>query len=183
MTSAKVDVVNIVAVGEVEPEIDVEQVALDLDLPVSNFDPDYNATFLQFDQDGELIIMYTSGKYIIRGGNKFEETYELNELFLSKLSNLGIEINNPTIEIKNVVSVGDLETEVKLEPLAVSLGLEKTEYEPEQFPGMIYRPTESRCVLIIFASGKVVITAGTSEKEDQRVFDILKRKIDDLNFV
>ena len=72
----------------------------------------------------------------------------------------------PSYDFNHVTSVfvGDLGQEVDLSKMSILLGLESTEYEPEQFPGLIYRPPESPFVLLIFASGKVVITGGTSRR-------------------
>jgi transcription initiation factor TFIID TATA-box-binding protein len=180
MGESKVEVVNIAAVGELGIEVDVEQVAHDSELPVSNFDPEFNATFLRFEEDGEMIILYTSGKYILRGGDDFDNMYLVNDQFLSHLSELGLEISDPSLEVKNVVAVGDLGSEVNLEALMIGLGLEQAEYEPEQFPGLVYRPPEHRCVMLVFASGKVVVTGGRTESQDQEAFDHLRRKVKEV---
>jgi len=177
VTKSNIEVVNIVAVGELSSEVDIEQVANDSNLAVSNFDPRLNATFLRFNEDGELIVLYTSGKYAIRGGDEFDNLYRVNDQFLSRLNELGLEFDDCPLEIKNVVAVGDLEKEINLNTLMIGLGLEQAEYEPEQFPGLVYRPTKSRCVLLVFASGKVVITAGRTQEEDQKAFDHLKNKV------
>lgn len=69
--------------------------------------------------------------------------------------------DEPTLEVKNLVCVGEINQNLDLERIAIEAGLERVEYEPEQFPGLIYRATDSKAVHLIFASGKVVIT-GTS---------------------
>jgi transcription initiation factor TFIID TATA-box-binding protein len=174
-----VEVVNIAALGTLGGEVDIEQIVEDADLPVANFDPEYNAAFFRFEEDGELIILYTSGKYILRGGDEFEKMHEVNSQFLDFISDLGIQVDNPTLEVKNVVSVGNLERQIDLNTLTIALGLEQTEYEPEQFPGLVYRPSDSRCVLLIFASGKVVITGGRSEEEDNQAFKSLQQFLEE----
>jgi transcription initiation factor TFIID TATA-box-binding protein len=179
MSESDVEVVNIAALGTLGGEVDIEQIVEDADLPVANFDPEYNAAFFRFEEDGELIILYTSGKYILRGGDEFEKMHEVNSQFLDFISDLGIQVNNPTLEVKNVVSVGNLERQIDLNTLTIALGLEQTEYEPEQFPGLVYRPSDSRCVLLIFASGKVVITGGRSEKEDNQAFKSLQQFLEE----
>lgn len=180
MSDFEVEVVNIAAVGDLGSEVDIEQVAHDSNLPVSNYDPEFNAAFLRFEEDGELVILYTSGKYILRGGDDFDNMHEVNSRFISYLSDLGLEFSKPSFDVRNVVSVGNLERQVNLEALMIGLGLEQVEYEPEQFPGLVYRPIESRCVLLIFASGKVVVTGGRTIDEDQEAFDHLRTKLDEL---
>jgi transcription initiation factor TFIID TATA-box-binding protein len=180
MAKSEVEVVNIAAVGDLGSEVDIEQIVHDADLAVSNYDPEYNAAFFRFEEDGELVIQYVSGKYILRGDDDFENMHQVNNRYLSYLSDLGIEFGDATLEIKNVVAVGDLEREINLEALMVGLGLEQTEYEPEQFPGLVYRPSSSRCVMLVFASGKVVITGGRSEDQDQEAFSLLKREVNEI---
>lgn len=60
-----------------------------------------------------------------------------------------------------------LERPLNLSALAVGLGLEVTEYEPEKFPGLVYRPRDHECVLLVFATGRVIITGaqGISEAD------------------
>lgn len=180
MDESPIEVVNIAAVGELGVEVDIEQLATNSELPVANYDPEYNATFLRFEEDGELFILYTSGKYILRGGDDFDEIHEINQRFLMYLSDLGIEFSDPSLEVKNVVAVGELESDIELNALMIGLGLEKTEYEPEQFSGLIYRPEDSRCVLLVFASGKVVVTGGRTAEEDEKAFLHLREEVADL---
>lgn len=177
MSDTQVDIVNISAGGNLNREIDIQQVANDSDLPVSRFDPDYGASFLRFEEEGELFILYPSGKYILRGGNEFENVYCINDKFLSYIAELGVEFDDPSIEIKNIVAVGNLGEDINLGELSIVLGLENIEYEPEQFPGLIYRPSNSTCVLLIFASGKVVITGGRNIVKITNAYDELEKEI------
>lgn len=126
------------------------------------------------------MILYTSGKYILRGGDDFDRMEAVNQRFLDLLRGLGVSLDEPYLEIKNVVCVGDLGREVNLNAVMIGLGLEQTEYEPEQFPGLVYRPKDSRCTLLIFGSGKVVITGGRDQEEDQQAFDRVREKIESL---
>jgi transcription initiation factor TFIID TATA-box-binding protein len=75
------------------------------------------------------------------------------------------------------VFMEDLDREVNLEALAIALGLEKTEYEPEQFPGLIYRPTQFEVTLLIFASGKVIIGGTSNRSEANRSIEHLKEEL------
>lgn len=174
----EVDVVNIAASGEINAEVDIEQLAKDSELPVSNYDPQVSAAFFRFEKEGELVILYRTGKYILRGRNDFDKMHDVNQQFLDFLSSKGINVSDPIFEVKNVVCVGNLQQSVNLSQLVIHLGLENTEYEPEQFPGLVYRPSYSRCVLLIFASGKVVITGGRSKEDDESAFSTLFDELD-----
>ena len=67
-----------------------------------------------------------------------------------------------------------------LSALAIGLGLEFTEYEPEQFPGLVYRPTNYDCVMLIFGSGKVIITGTTDVDLAEEAVTGLLEQIDTL---
>lgn len=61
-------------------------------------------------------------------------------------------------EVKNIVATGRLDTTFNLSKLAIFLGLDAVEYEPEQFPGLMYRDDGRGCVFLVFTSGKIVCT-------------------------
>jgi transcription initiation factor TFIID TATA-box-binding protein len=69
------------------------------------------------------------------------------------------------IQISNLVITTDYGSPVDLNDLVLALPFDKTEYEPEQFPGLIYRIDEPSAVCLVFSSGKCVIT-GTKSPED-----------------
>ena len=69
------------------------------------------------------------------------------------------------ITIQNIVATASLEGELNLNEVAMGLGLDNVEYEPEQFPGLVYRINEPKVVMLLFSSGKIVCTGGR-KKED-----------------
>lgn len=177
MTNLNVDIVSITAVGDIEEEVDIQAVAEDVNLPVARHDPGLNASLFRFKEDGRLVLLYRSGKYILRGGDEFDQMYEINNRFLNVLSELGIKIAEVSLEVKNVVTLGNIEQKLDLNELMVELGIGQVEYEPEQFPGLVFRPSETRCVLLIFSSGKVVITGGRSKNENEEAFSAFIERI------
>jgi transcription initiation factor TFIID TATA-box-binding protein len=64
----------------------------------------------------------------------------------------------PEITIQNIVFTGDLGQAIHLNAIAIGLGLESIEYEPELFPGLVYRLDDPSVVVLLFGSGKTVIT-------------------------
>jgi len=66
-------------------------------------------------------------------------------------------------KITNIVANGNLGFKLSLNKLALSL--DNTEYEPEKFPGLIYRMTEPKATFLIYSSGKFIVT-GIKNKED-----------------
>ena len=104
------------------------------------------------------------------------------KLAISKVSKqigrAGIEIKiEPKIEVQNIVASSDLGQEINLNAIAISLGLEKVEYEPEQFPGLVYRLDSPKVVVLLFGSGKLVCT-GARKPSD--VGDAVQKIMEEL---
>jgi len=177
-----VHVVNVVASGALDVELDLETVARELD-DIVDYDPEkYPGAYFRFGDDEPLITLYRTGKYIITGASSEAESERLREEFLGLLDRHGIvsSAEDAWFTVQNYVCVADLERSVNLSALAIGLGLEVTEYEPEQFPGLVYRPDDHECVLLVFATGKVVITGAANVDTAEEAFTHLRNQIDDL---
>ncbi|MDQ2074773.1 TATA-box-binding protein [Haloarcula sp. H-GB4] len=175
-----ISIVNAVGSGDLGVELDVAKVESDLDLPYTEYDPsNYHGLYLRLIEDGPLVTVYRSGKYIISGCSAFEQLYETNDGFLTTLSELDI-IDADTeagFTVQNVVCTAQLDDPVDLNTLSVALGLESVEYEPEQFPGLIYRPADYPAVLLVFANGKVVVTGSPDVDVAECVFAHLQEQV------
>ena len=174
-----VEIVNVVGSGSLDVEFDLERVAKDLG-SIAKYNPDkYPGIYVQFEDDSPLITLYRTGKYIVTGADSEEEAHKIRERFLHLLSeNRMIEKpNDEWFSIQNLVCTGDLGRSLNLNALAIGLGLENTEYEPEQFPGLVFRPSEVDSVVLLFASGRVVITGSTDLRTAKRAFETLSKRV------
>lgn len=132
----------------------------------------------RFTPDGTYVPFYRSGKCSIVG-TKSPEHFERMVQRVNRLMRELLEFDyEPTAEIKNIVATAELDSLPSLEAIAVGLGLEKTEYEPEQFPALIYRGKES--VILIFASGKLVCTGLTDIDKISMAIDDITSQIESL---
>ncbi|ERG92788.1 MAG: TATA-box binding protein (TBP), component of TFIID and TFIIIB [Haloquadratum walsbyi J07HQW1] len=82
--------------------------------------------------------------------------------------------------IQNLVCTPELGESLNLSALAIGLGLENTEHEPEQFPGLVYRPSGVDSVVLLFASGRVVITGSPDLDAAKQTFAALQDEVTDL---
>ncbi|MFC3477940.1 TATA-box-binding protein [Halobacterium litoreum] len=175
-----VEIVNVVGSGDLGIEIDLQELAADI--PLAEYDDSHRPAppTIQMRTGNSLILVYRTGTYAIRGGESIEDIEEARDHLLSILVDLSLieDINDPNFAIRNVVCVGNLDQDIDLNAMVVRLGFEDTEYEPEQFPGLVYRPEYTNCVLLIFASGKVVITGGRSKKDAEMAFESLQAEIE-----
>ncbi|MCJ7614580.1 TATA box-binding protein, partial [Candidatus Bathyarchaeota archaeon] len=70
---------------------------------------------------------------------------------------------------------------IELEDCAYNL--EKTMYEPEQFPGLIYRMDDPKVVILIFASGKIVCTGATKEEDVYKAVAKLHKQLKEKELI
>jgi transcription initiation factor TFIID TATA-box-binding protein len=177
-----VDVVNVVSSGSLSVELDLVAIAEELD-DIVDYDPEkYPGAYVRLENSDPLITLYRTGKYIITGSSSEQQAVETRNRFLSTLHDHGIlpSAEDDWFSIQNYVCVADLDESVNLSALAIGLGLEKSEYEPEQFPGLVYRPTDYDCVLLIFGSGKTVITGAKSIEQAESAFEDLRSELESI---
>lgn len=162
-----VEVVNAVGSGFLNREFDLSVVAEDLG-SAADFDPEkYPGMYIRFSEDSPLVTLYRTGKYIVTGADSVDELEESNDKLLNLLCDNGI-IDRSDVEwfeVQNLVCTTNFDQDLNLSALAIGLGLEQTEYEPEQFPGLVYRNPDLESVILIFSTGKAVIT-GSSDLDE-----------------
>lgn len=182
--SAPVEIANIVGSGDLDIEIDLAAVAATDEFPGHHLIQDVehsrrkgNRLLIDFEQTDALGILAPSGVYVITGASSFDELKTSKTDLLEVLESIGLiadASNDGGFEVQNLVCTGDLGTELYLNQVVIHLGLEKTEYEPEQFPGVVYRPDESSSTILVFGSGKVVVTGARSIEEAVDVFELVE---------
>lgn len=178
-----VEIANIVGSGDLDRELDINALESDLSFPFLEYDPDnYHGLYVRLEAGGPLITVYRSGKYIISGCSSFESLHETNDGFISSLDQLGIPVSDSDtgFSVKNIVCTARLGETIDLNSLSILLGLESTEYEPEQFPGLIYRPTTISAVMLVFANGNTVITGCRTIDDAETAFLHLREEISEL---
>jgi transcription initiation factor TFIID TATA-box-binding protein len=87
----------------------------------------------------------------------------------------------PDIQIQNIVASGGLGGTIDLEKSTYSL--EKAVYEPEQFPGLIYRMEDPKVVVLLFTSGNIVVTGAKKEEEVHHAVTILQKTLEEKELI
>ena len=110
------------------------------------------------------ILIFSTGKMVCTGAKSEKEAKRAVKKVVKELKKSGIIIpGKPEIKVVNMVASANLLGRIELEEAACSL--DRTMYEPEQFPGLIYRMDEPKVVILLFASGKIVCTGATKEED------------------
>lgn len=84
------------------------------------------------------------------------------------------------VRVENIVASATLNVVVPLEKIVKKM--EGMEYEPEQFPGLVYRMTEPKAAALIFGSGKIVCTGARSIGDVHTVFKKVIKVIENALF-
>jgi len=128
------------------------------------------------------MLIFSSGKVICTGAKSMEEIEIGVENLIKKLEEADIKIEKePIVEVQNIVASAKMDVNVNLDTLAMEC--ENTEYEPEQFPGLVFQLDEPKTVMLVFRSGKIIIT-GAKTPEDARIAaEKTKKKIEEVGAV
>jgi transcription initiation factor TFIID TATA-box-binding protein len=112
-----------------------------MDLEGADYDPEQFPGLVYRTQDPKsAALIFRSGKIVCTGAQSTDAVHESLEIVFGKLRDLGIPLpDDPEITVQNIVSSADLGVDLNLNAIAIGLGLENIEYEPEQFPGLVYR--------------------------------------------
>ena len=155
-----IEIQNVVASTAVGQELDLD--TLSNDFTGVSYDPEnFPGLVYRLQEPKAAALVFRSGKIVCTGASSTEDVQKALDVVFEKLHNLGIEAkSNPQITIQNIVSSADLGHLLNLNAIAIGLGLEHVEYEPEQFPGLVYRMDEPTVVVLFFGSGKLVVTGG-----------------------
>ena len=97
------------------------------------------------------------------GTKSVAQVKEVIEAVIRQIAKIGVRVTDkPKITVQNIVASGSIDLSLNLNLLA--LQLENTEYEPEQFPGLVYKLTDPTATFLLFSNGKLVCT-GTKNKQ------------------
>jgi len=128
------------------------------------------------------ILIFRTGKMVCTGAKSEKEAKRAVKKVVIELKKSGIIIpGKPEIKIVNMVASANLLGRIELEDCAYSLG--RTMYEPEQFPGLIYRMDVPKVVILLFASGKLVCTGATKEEDVYLAVAKLHKRLEEKELI
>lgn len=165
-TSLKIE--NIVASAKISESLDLPQIASNIK------DAEYNkkrfpGVVIRMQDPKIAALVFGSGKVVLTGAKSVESLNKGLEILGGILRGLNIEIASElTYKIQNIVTSADLGAGINLNKIAVGFNLERIEYEPEQFPGLVYRLEDPKVVVLLFGSGKLIITGGKEPEDAKR---------------
>ncbi|MCX6707769.1 MAG: TATA-box-binding protein [Candidatus Woesearchaeota archaeon] len=171
MGKVEIKVVNIVVSSSLGHDIPLEKMAATLSN--TEYNPEqFPGLVIRIKEPKTSALIFSSGKIVCTGARSMDKVEESIQKIIKSLEKIGIKIKiKPEVKIQNIVASGSVGMDLNLNTLAMKL--DNTEYEPEQFPGLVYKLAEAKATFLLFSNGKVVCTGTKSEQEVHNALDKL----------
>jgi transcription initiation factor TFIID TATA-box-binding protein len=166
---------NIVLTVEFSNKLDLPQIAKKL--KGSEYVPDqFPGLIYRMDNPDASFLIFSSGKMNCTGVTNLEDAKRAINKMLSQFKKMKFKVFKPRIEVQNIVASTELKRKISFTRL---LELENSEYEPEQFPGLVYR-TDKGIAFLIFSDGKVVCVGARTTKDIKASIEELVKKLREI---
>ena len=171
----EIRVVNIVVSANLGHEIPLEKMAATLSN--TEYNPEqFPGLVIRIKEPKTSALIFSSGKIVCTGARSMDKVHEAIGKIIRSLEKINIKIKiKPEVKIQNIVASGSVGMDLNLNQLAMRL--ENTEYEPEQFPGLVYKMPERKATFLLFSNGKVVCTGTKSEEAVNSALDKLIERL------
>jgi len=164
MTESKSDykIQNIVATASLGKPIPLTKLARTQ--PNTEYNPKtFPGLVLRVKEPKSAILVFSSGNLVCTGTKSVAQVRQVINSVIKQLRKINVKITTkPKITVQNIVASGSINLKLNLNFLALEMS--NTEYEPEQFPGLVYKLIEPNSTFLIFSNGKLVCT-GTKNKQ------------------
>ena len=180
-TKAIVNIQNVVASATLNQKVDLNAVVKSF-LGVDYRPQQFPGLVFRLKRPKTATLIFSSGKMVCTGAKSEKEARRAVMTVVKELKKGGIIIiGRPDLKVVNMVASASLGGRIDLEQ-AVSK-LVKTMYEPEQFPGLIYRMDEPKVVILVFASGNLVCTGARREQDVYDAVHKLHERLEEQNLI
>jgi len=179
MVKKEIKLQNIVATTNLEHDIPLIKLAEAL--PNTEYNPEqFPGLVMRIRDPKTSALIFSSGKIVCTGAKSMTKVKESIVNIIKNIEKIGIKIKvKPIIKVQNMVASGAIGMDLNLNELAMKL--ENTEYEPEQFPGLVYKLDGTRATFLLFSNGKIVCTGTRSEAKLREALDKLVVNLKNLN--
>lgn len=162
---------NIVATVNLDCRLDLKTIALHA--RNAEYNPKrFAAVIMRIRDPKTTALIFASGKMVVTGAKSEDDSKLAARKYARIIQKLGFQAKFTDFKIQNIVGSCDVKFPIRLEGLAYSHG-HFSSYEPELFPGLIYRMVKPKIVLLIFVSGKIVLTGAKVREEIYQAFQAI----------
>ena len=160
---------NIVSTINLGCKLDLKQIALHA--RNAEYNPKrFAAVIMRIRDPRTTALIFRTGKMVCTGAKSEDDARLAARKYARIVQKLGYQAKFLDFKIQNMVGSCDVKFPIRLEGLVITHG-QFSSYEPEIFPGLIYKMVKPKIVLLIFVSGKVVVTGAKARTEIYEAFD------------
>ena len=162
MGKSNLRVENIVATTSLGKEVPLTKLARTQSN--TEYNPEqFPGLVLRIEKPKSAVLVFSSGNLVCTGTKSVAQVKQVIEAVIKQIAKIGVKVTDkPKITVENIVASGSIDLSLNLNVLA--LQLENTEYEPEQFPGLVYKLENPPATFLLFSNGKLGCT-GTKNKQ------------------
>ncbi|KAI9044449.1 TBP family protein [Aspergillus affinis] len=172
---------NIVATVNLDCRLDLKTIALHA--RNAEYNPKrFAAVIMRIREPKTTALIFASGKMVVTGAKSEDDSKLASRKYARIIQKLGFNAKFTDFKIQNIVGSCDIKFPIRLEGLA-SRHHNFSSYEPELFPGLIYRMMKPKIVLLIFVSGKIVLTGAKVREEIYQAFELIYPVLSDFRKV
>ncbi|POS72159.1 hypothetical protein DHEL01_v209445 [Diaporthe helianthi] len=172
---------NIVATVNLDCRLDLKTIALHA--RNAEYNPKrFAAVIMRIREPKTTALIFASGKMVVTGAKSEDDSKLASRKYARIIQKLGFNAKFTDFKIQNIVGSCDIKFPIRLEGLA-SRHHNFSSYEPELFPGLIYRMVKPKIVLLIFVSGKIVLTGAKVRDEIYHAFELIYPVLQDFRKV
>jgi transcription initiation factor TFIID TATA-box-binding protein len=164
-------------------ELDLTKLALNLN--GAEYEPEtFPGLVYRIKDPKTATLLFRSGKLVCTGATNLEQVKKAVKIVVESIRKAGVKIDKvPPVQVQNIVASADLGQPVNLSSVVITLGLDRVEYEPEVFPGLVYRLTEPKVVILLFGSGKLVCTGAKVPEDVETAVENIKNELRSENLL
>jgi len=176
-----ISIENVVASGTLNQKIDLNSIVR-LSPGVEYRPEQFPGLVYRLKKPKTATLIFSSGKMVCTGAKSERQAKKAVMKVVEDLKKYGIVIvGRPEITIQNIVASAGLNGYIDLEKSTYTL--KRTMYEPEQFPGLIYRMDDPKVVILLFASGKLVCTGAKKEEQVHLAINKLQKILEEQKLI
>jgi transcription initiation factor TFIID TATA-box-binding protein len=178
MSEFYVKVENVVAFASLGKDIELNKLVAEVEN--TEYEPEQFPGLVYRTQDPRAAaLIFSSGKIVCTGAKSIDMAKVAMHKVVERVKKTGIDLPSKfNIKVENIVASAKILANLNLEDIAFAL--ENAEYEPEQFPGLVYRITEPRVAFLIFSSGKLICTGAHTIDDIHTALGKLKVKLEEI---
>ena len=179
MTNFNIKIENIVASASLGIRIPLEKIVEHLE--GSEYEPEQFPGLVYRVKDPKVaMLIFSSGKIVCTGARSIGDVKKAVAKVTTMIKPLKLDVpKKHKIEIENIVASAQIPARLDLDKIAFEL--ENSEYEPNQFPGLVFRMKDPKAALLLFGSGKVICTGIRKVQDVEYAMNFVFKKLKSIN--